>query len=293
MTMSTGREALPDVACRVCSGALRHKWTMKVLDRYDADYFECLRCGCLQIPKPHWLAEAYRDEGNPIAVNPDTGRFIRNFSAYVRLRALEYAGLFGGPLRVLDYGGGSGLLAAMLWLANCKCRQFDPYCRVPMFAPELAFATQEEIPTGGFNVVASLEVFEHLCDPLDVIRTLARYVEPTGAIVLSTGLYKPNVHTNDWPYLSRLAGQHVTFYTRKAIRILADVAGFPNICLFPSDDGFLIVLTRLRRSQADRCLQKAINALESPSLLVEWTSGAWDIRHHTGATICLQPVFVE
>jgi hypothetical protein len=53
------------------------------------------------------------------------------------------------------------------------------------------------------------------------------------------------------------------------------------------------VLTRLRRSQADRCLQNAINALESPSLLVEWTSGAWDIRHHTGATICLQPVFVE
>lgn len=293
MIMSTGREALPDVVCRVCSGALRHKWTMKVLDRYEADYFECLRCGCLQIPNPHWLNEAYCDEGKPIAVNPDSGRFCRNFSAYVRLRALEYAGLFGGPLRVLDYGGGSGLLAAMLRLANCKCRQFDPYCQVPMFAPELAFATQEEIPPGGFNAVASLEVFEHLCDPVDVIRTLAQYVEPTGAIVLSTQLYKPDVHTSDWPYLSRLAGQHITFYTRKAIRILADIAGFPNICLFPSDDGFLILLTRCHRSEAAACLVQATQALQNTGLIAKWTSTAWDIQQHADFTICPQPLFVE
>ena len=293
MTNEPGHDTLPNPTCRVCGGTLAPKWTLTVLDRHEAGYFECLQCGCLQIPNPHWLAEAYRDEGKPIATNPDAGRFCRNFSAYTRLRALEYAGLFAGQLRALDYGGGSGLLAAMLRLAGRECRQFDPYCPLPLFAPELAFQSPEQIPAGGFNAVVALEVFEHLCDPVDVIRTLASYLAPAGTIVLSTGLYEPGVHTEDWPYLSRPAGQHITFYTRKAIRILADAAGLPNACLFPSEDGFLIVLTHLERSQAAQCLTRAAHALRSTSLLTKWTTGAWDIRHHTGATICSRPAFLE
>ena len=293
MTTTTGQGVVPDEVCRVCGGALLHKWTMKVLDRYEADYFECLKCGCLQIPNPYWLNEAYCDEGKPIAVNPDGGRFCRNFSAYMRLRALEDAGLFGGPLHVLDYGGGSGILTSMLRLAGRECSHFDPYCPVPLFEPERAFLTPEAIPMSSFNAVVALEVFEHLCNPLDVIRSLAGYLEPGGTIVLSTGLYKPGVHSEDWPYLSRLAGQHVTFYTRKAIRIIADIAGLPNVCLFPSDDGFLILLTRRDRSEAATCLVQATQALQSTRLIAKWTSRAWDIQHHTDSTICPQPLFVE
>jgi hypothetical protein len=50
---------------------------MKALSRYEADYFECLQCGCLQIPNPHWLNETYCDEDKPIAGNPDGGCFCR------------------------------------------------------------------------------------------------------------------------------------------------------------------------------------------------------------------------
>lgn len=293
MTTDPDRGPHPDAGCRVCHGSLRPKWSLTVLDRHTADYQECAACGCLQIPDPHWLAEAYRDEGKPTETNPDGGRFCRNYSAYIRLRALEHAGLFCGPLRALDYGGGSGLLAAMLRLAGRECRHFDPYCTIPFFEPELAFRSVEEIPAGGFNAVVALEVFEHLCKPLDVIRMLASYLGPRGSIVLSTGLYEPGVHTDRWPYLSRAAGQHVTFYTRKAIRILADAAGLPNVCLYPSNDGFLIVLTHVDRFAANRCFQRALVALENPDQLMHWTSGAWDIRHHTGATICKRPEFVD
>ena len=293
MTIESGYDAVPRSTCRVCAGALARKWTLTVLDRHAAEYGECRDCGSLQIVNPHWLAEAYRDEGKPVTVNPDTGRFLRNFSAYTRLRALEHAGLFGGPLRGLDYGGGSGLLAAMLRTAGRECRQFDPYCPLPIFAPELAFQTAADIPAGSFNAVVALEVFEHLLDPLDVIRTLAGALAPAGTIVLSTGLYEPGVHTEAWPYLSCPAGQHVTFYTRKAIRLLADAAGLPTVCLFPSNDGFLIVLTHLDRSRAARCFTRAARALQNTSLLAEWTAGGWDIRHHTGATICPRPTFVD
>ncbi len=293
MTSPHGHGMPEDIACRVCGGPVHHKWTLTVLERHAADYVECLSCGCLQIPNPHWLEEAYRDEGHPIASNPDTGRFCRTYSAYVRLRALEHAGLFSGPMRALDYGGGSGLLAAMLWLAGRECRQYDPYCRMPMFAPELAFGAPSEIPDAGFSVVTALEVFEHLCDPRDIIHALAGYLMPGGAIVLSTGLYEPGVHTEAWPYLSRPSGQHVTFYTRKAIRVLAECAGLPNVFLFTSENGFVIVLTAMERRRAARRLARATRALRSTKLLTRWTDGAWDMRHLANAGRHHSAVFVE
>jgi len=285
--------SVPAVGCRVCGGALASKWTLTVLGRHAAEYFECVDCGCLQIPSPWWLAEAYHDEDKPKATNPDGGRFCRNYSAYVRLRALEYAGLFAGPLRALDYGGGSGLLATMLRLAGRECRQFDPYCPIPLFEPDLAYRSADQIPSGGFNAVVALEVFEHLCDPCDAIRSLASYLAPGGTIVLSTGIYEPGVHTADWPYLSCPAGQHVTFYTRRALRVLADACGLPQVCLFPALDGFLILLTSVDRRRAARCLAWARWALNRRRLLAAWTAEAWDIRHHTVSTRVQRAVFVE
>lgn len=290
-TMDIG--AVAAERCRVCGGSLVHRWTLTVLGRHQAEYFECVTCGCLQIPNPWWLAEAYRDEDKAKAANPDRGRFCRNFSAYVRLRSLEYAGLFPGPLRVLDYGGGSGLLAAMLRLAGRDCRQFDPHCTIPLFEPDLAFGNRDDIPKGGFNAVVALEVFEHLCDPLDVVRSLAAYLAPGGSLVLSTGIYRPGVHTADWPYLSRPAGQHVTFYTRRALRVLADGCGLPHVCLFPSDEGFLILLTSGERRRVARCLQWAAWALRRRRLLAEWTAGVWDIHRHADAAMLDRPSFVE
>lgn len=295
MTSATGeREGCTPVAgCRVCNGVLVPKWTLTILERHPAEYFECVMCGCLQIPNPWWLAEAYCDEDKPKAANPDRGRFCRNFSAYMRLRSLEYAGLFGGPLRALDYGGGSGLLAAMLRLAGRECRQFDPYCKIPLFEPELAFGSREDIPKGGFNAVVALEVFEHLWDPLDVIRSLAAHLAPGGTLVLSTGIYQPGVHTADWPYLSRPAGQHVTFYSRRGLRVLADACGLQHVCLFPADDGFLILLAGGERRRIARCLRWAAWALRRRRLLAAWTADAWDISRHTQGVTPVRPVFVE
>lgn len=292
-TKSMDIGAIAAERCRVCGGGLIHRWTLTVLGRHQAKYFECVSCGCLQIPNPWWLAEAYCDEDKAKAVNPDRGRFCRNFSAYMRLRSLEYAGLFGGPLRVLDYGGGSGLLAAMLRLAGRDCRQIDPHCTIPLFEPDLAFGTRDDIPKGGFNAVVALEVFEHLCDPLDVIRSLAAYLEPHGTLVLSTGIYRPGVHAADWPYLSLLAGQHVTFYTRRALRILADSCGLPHVCLFPADEGFLILLMSGERRRVARRLRCAASALRHRRLLAEWTAGAWDIDKHAHSSMLNRPSFVD
>lgn len=286
------RPAPTAATCRVCGGRLEPKWRLTVLGRHDADYHECVACGCLQIAAPHWLDEAYRSEGRPQETNPDGGRFSRNFSAYIYFRALEHAGFFGRRPEVLDYGGGSGILAAMLRGAGFTCRQYDPYCPLPMLEPELAYADAERIPAGGFAVITALEVFEHLLDPLSTIRQLAGFLKPGGALVVSTGLYDRRKHGPDWPYLSCPAGQHVTFYTRRSLAVLGEAADLPTVCLFPSDEGFLILFTRQDRSRAGRMLRSAAWHLGRRSLHSRWTVGAWDLLRLIGTKAVRQPLIL-
>ena len=281
-----------EASCRVCFGRLEPKWRLQVLGRHDADYHECVACGCLQIPSPHWLNEAYRNEGRPVATSPDSGRFCRNFSAYIYLRALHQAGFFDSEPHILDYGGGSGILTAMFRQAGFQCRQHDPVCPLPFFEPELAYTDASQIPSGAFDIVTALEVFEHLLDPVETIRQLATFLKPSGTLAVSTGLYDPRKHGPEWPYLSRTAGQHVTFYTRRALSVLGKAAGLPTVCLFPSDEGFLILFTRQDRGRVSRMLRWAAWHLGRRSLHSRWTVGAWDLLQQFGTRAVRQPLIL-
>jgi SAM-dependent methyltransferase len=286
------RPAPTEAVCRVCGGRLEPKWRLQVLGRHEADYYECVACGCLQIPAPHWLDEAYKSEGQPVATNPDSGRFCRNFSAYVYLRALNHAGFFSSDPGILDYGGGSGILTAMFRLAGFHCRQYDPFCPRPLFEPELAYTDAGQIPAVAFDLVTALEVFEHLLEPTETIRQLAGCLKPNGTLAVSTGLYDHRKHGPEWPYLSRIAGQHVTFYTRRALAVLGKAAGLPTVCLFPSDEGFLILFTRQERPHVEPLLQRAARHVTDTDLRSRWTVEAWDILRHIGASPVVQPLIL-
>lgn len=286
------RPAPTEAACRVCGGRLEPRWRLQVLGRHDADYHECVACGCLQIPAPHWLDEAYKSEGQPIATNPDSGRFCRNFSAYIYLRALNHAGFFGGEPNILDYGGGSGILTAMFRLAGFHCRQYDPFCPLPLLEPERAYTDLAQIPAAAFDLVTALEVFEHLVDPIKTIRQLAAFLKPNGTLAVSTGLYDHSKHGPEWPYLSRMAGQHVTFYTRRALAVLGKAAGLPTVCLFPSEEGFLILFTHREQSHVEPLLQRAAWHIADTDLHSRWTVEAWDILRHMGTSPVARPLIL-
>lgn len=281
-----------ETMCRVCGGQLELQWKLVVLDRYDAEYHECVACGCLQIPTPHWLDEAYKSEGASPATNPDSGRFCRNFSAYIYLRALNHVGFFGRDPDILDYGGGSGIFTAMFCLAGFHCRQYDPFCRFPFLEPERAYGDVTEIPPTAFDLVTALEVFEHLVDPAETIRRLAAFLRPHGTVAISTGLYNRQKHGPEWPYLSRQSGQHVTFYTQQSLTVLGKIAGLTTVCLFPSDEGFLILFTNREKKHVSPLLKRASRHLASRKLHSRWTAEAWDILRHVGTKPIPQPLIL-
>ncbi len=155
--------------------------------------------------------------------------------------------------------------------------EYDPLCPLHLLQSELAYTDVAQIPAAAFSIITALEVFEHQLDPLPTIQRLANYVVPHGALAISTNLYESEKHDRLWPYLLCQAGQHVTFYTRRSLRVLADACGMPTVCLFPSAEGFLILFTCCERHKVATSLRQAERYLCNPRLQNHWTIGAWDI----------------
>ena len=62
--------------CKICTQPVSFEFNVKLLNKYQVDFFYCKSCGFLQTEKPYWLDEAYSEA---IAI-ADTGLVARNIN---------------------------------------------------------------------------------------------------------------------------------------------------------------------------------------------------------------------
>jgi hypothetical protein len=147
---------LSDVTCcRLCLGETRIHFTDRVLQKYDVDYQICGRCHSLQTEEPYWLDEAY---GSGSLADSDTGGFMRCINNLCVLHVTSWVLRLRPRAKVVDFGGGTGLLCRMLRDFGFDARVSDRY------APnEIArgFDDQGDKP----EIICSFEVAEHFANP--------------------------------------------------------------------------------------------------------------------------------
>jgi hypothetical protein len=192
-----------------------------VMNRHDVSYYCCVACGSLQTEEPHWLAEAYAP-GNLSKL--DTGAAQRVFRSapfvFATARLLHIR-------KALDFGGGDGLLVRLLRDEGIDAYLSDSYS-IPTYA---AGFTSDPAPE--FDLITAFEVFEHLPNPKDVLTSL--FACKPKYLLCSTELY--NRQGQDWWYLVFSSGQHVFFYSYRALEIVAECHGYtltqlPGMFLF-------------------------------------------------------------
>ncbi len=114
-----------------------------------------------------------------------------------------------GVRRVLDYGGGNGMLAAILRESGIAAESWDP----------LEDRTQPP-ERGVFDLVTAFEVFEHTPTPVETCAEALSFLRPEGAMIFST-LCLDTLAARDaacW-YIAPRNG-HVTLHTRRSLETL-------------------------------------------------------------------------
>jgi hypothetical protein len=232
--------------CRLCFGATKKVFAKKILKKHVVDYFVCSNCGSMQTEKPYWLKEAY-EPANDIY---DTGQVVRSLMNAAFLMAMHRALDFRDG-KVLDYGGGSGLTVRLLRDVGINAWAYDLHG-----VPRLAAGFQSE-DLSDCKMINLCEVAEHFDEP-------ARYIEKIfsadpGVTVIQTVLFdQPD---ENWYYLGIEHGQHVFFYSVKALDLIANK--YDRVCVFLFD--FVVLL---KKNIVDGLLEHSTGKLKPDHLQI-------------------------
>jgi hypothetical protein len=198
--------------CKICNSPLKYVFSAILLKKYKFAYFYCQNCGFLQTESPYWLKEAY---SNAIT-GMDTGLVQRNIH-YSRIISCLLFLFFRKNGKYLDVGGGCGMFTRLMRDYGFDFYWSDKYCE-----NILAKGFEDVTTEPPFEAVISLEVMEHIHDPVFFLEQTIKQYE-TKSIIFSTELYNgapPN--PENWYYYALNTGQHISFYQEKTLKFISD-----------------------------------------------------------------------
>lgn len=199
------------VLCNLCRKPLKPLFKKLVLSKYQVQYLYCKKCDYLQAEKPYWLKEAYHS-----AINlEDTGLVYRNIGLS-KVAMVLIAGFFNRRGKYLDYAGGYGLFTRLMRDIGVDYYTEDPYCK-----NILARGFDSHKSDKRYELISLFEVFEHLSNPQ---KDLSTVFSRSDNILFTTELMPPH-DLSSWHYIGAEHGQHVSFYSLKALQKIAKKNG--------------------------------------------------------------------
>lgn len=197
------------IKCRICNNNSKYVFTETLLNKYKVKYFCCNNCGFLQTEEPYWLEESYKESIN----RTDTGILARNIYLS-KIIALFIYFFFDKDSKFLDYAGGYGIFTRLMRDIGLDFYWTDIYSK-NLVARGFEFNDKHI-----YELVTSIEVFEHLTQPIEEIENILKISQN---IIFTTELL-PNdniPNPNDWWYYGLEHGQHISFYSKKTLEFIA------------------------------------------------------------------------
>ena len=200
--------------CNVCQSSMQHQFSEKILSRYAVNFYRCSNCALLQSEKPYWISEAYEEA----IVDADTGLVQRNISLARKVAPIIYF-LFDKTNKFLDFAGGFGMFTRIMRDYGFNFYWSDPYCQ-----NYLAKGFELTDPIAPISVMTAFEVMEHVHEPIQFLESCIRD-HRVNTIIFSTQLYEGKTPSRDWWYYAFDGGQHITFYTKETLQMIAKKLG--------------------------------------------------------------------
>lgn len=209
----------------------------------------CRDCGLIRTdPMPTeaelrtYYARAYRFDYQLASKNPPRFHIKRSRrEAQARLHHLRP--VLSPGCRILDFGSGSGEFLDETARSGYRVVGVEPGSDYAAFsrrtyAVEVFEASWEEMsfPEGSFDVITANHVVEHLREPVDAMRALARLLAPNGTVYVAV----PNVLAKTGPAFERFHFAHVHNFSPETLFEAGQRAGLePDPRVAPLDTSFV------------------------------------------------------
>ena len=178
-------------------------------DLGEVQLLECVECGFGCFPHMRaWGPDCFREKiynrDYPLCDPAFGGARPRKLAAWLAATLK--------PCKLLDYGGGAGLLANILTADGFTAFNYDP------------FYGAQDLSITDADVVTAFEVVEHVPDQTRLFASLRDLCNPGGIIVFSTLLKAQRHSARDWWYASARNG-HVSFHTANSLDHIGQSSG--------------------------------------------------------------------
>jgi SAM-dependent methyltransferase len=236
--------------CKICSNSKDNKKVqikeMMFGTRDEFNYFECSKCGCLQIAKiPDNIEEYYPSDfysfNDNVSENP--------VKRYLRIKRNEYAyfkrGMIGKIMfkiyppyffnkleklkidldsKILDVGCGSGrLIYSFKSLGFKNLTGIDPYTDRTINTKKVKILkkTIHEMDDQSFDLIILKNVLEHNPDQLETLTKISKLLDNNGISIITIPLkneYIWNKYGTNWVQID--APRHFFIHTLESLKIL-------------------------------------------------------------------------
>lgn len=193
--------------CPICGNESNKCFNHMILNKYNIDYFHCDNCDFLHTEEPYWLRESYKESINL----SDTGYISRNLSLSGRA-FIFFLILFGKREKYLDYAGGYGMATRVLRDFGLDFYWDDKYTK-NLFAQGFEYKNQI------IKALTCFECFEHFVCPTEEIEKM---LSISRNILFSTVIKSDVVPPENWWYYGFNHGQHISFYSMRTLKYLAN-----------------------------------------------------------------------
>lgn len=199
------------VNCKICGSESKKIFDKIILQKYKSNYYQCSGCNFLQTDEVIWLDQAY----NFAITALDIGLISRNNQLKDEV-SLIIDCCFPDAKTMIDYAGGYGNFVRLMRDAGYNFFRQDDYC-------ENIFTKHFDVTDTNikkFDIVTGFEVLEHFNDPLNDIAKIFAFSENA---VFSTELVPQASNTiENWWYIAQETGQHIAFYSKKTMQLIAE-----------------------------------------------------------------------
>lgn len=230
------------VSCPICGGS-----SSLCLTKEDYPYFECAQCNFLFVGDPSSRSGAMAEFYDRRYWELERVEARRREYEDCFVRALELIFVSGIQVdNMLDFGCGLGITVRLL-REKLKLNAVGVDVSADFEETEWLHRCQladlvTKYPSGYFDAILSVEVFEHLDDPKGVLTLLSHLLKPGGKMLINTATREYiSAYDTQQTYIDPVERGHISIYSLSSFKVLATSIGYS--AEFMGDRKYVVLLS--------------------------------------------------